>query len=88
MEIKTAFEIGDKVLIEKPHVGAYLPCKPTNFTVGGFVIHSNGKGYKVYYTMKEDGNKPKKRYLEKELKLVEKYNGWENIKKASKRFRW
>lgn len=81
IEIDTVYDIGDRVLVKKPHVGAYFKPKEFEAKISGYIIYKTDKQTRVYYTIEPvlDKNfKPtaigdhgkKKKYLASELEKI------------------
>lgn len=80
MEVKidVKFNIGDKVLVKKPHSGAFVKHEPFKAVINGYVIHKINKLTKVYYTLEIDhlhygsctDYNRKKKYTVGELELL------------------
>lgn len=81
IEINIVYDIGDCVLVKKPHVGAYFKPEEFEAKISGYVIHKTDKQTKVYYTIQpvlDQTFKPtaimdygkKKKYLASELEKI------------------
>lgn len=51
IEIEVKFNIGDKVLVKKPHSGSYQKPEPFVAVIGGYTITKNKKATTVRYTL-------------------------------------
>ena len=81
IEINTVYDIGDRVLVKKPHVGAYFKPEEFEAKISGYIIQKTDKQTRVYYMIQpvldqkfiptaiEDHGK-KKKYLASELEKI------------------
>lgn len=77
LEIETTYNIGDKVLVKKPH-SIQLKEEPFEAVITGIIINKNARATRVYYTVENkaayfacEAWGKKKKYNKNELELIE-----------------